>query len=144
MKFELPPPTAGSSGGADGVFDIDPAAVSAVVLETDAETAAFADLSYALFQDLSELVEECRSDAIAEQLVTLAEDTVHRGMNVIQRRTGNALNAVAEVLTILHSADASMRDTARAAAAAAAQAKADDDPYAFERPDRNSSQVTAW
>lgn len=127
MKFDSLPSSPGAS--ADGVFDVDPAAVSAVVLETDAEAAAFADLSYALFQDLSELVEECRSDAIGEQLAEIAEDTVHRGLNVIQRRTGNALNAVAEVLTILHAADSSMSDTTRAAAAEAAQAKADDDPY---------------
>lgn len=145
VKFDsLPSSPGASAGAADGVFDVDPAAVSAVVLETDAEAAAFADLAYALFQDLSGLVEACRSDAIGEQLAEIAQDTVHRGMNVVQRRTGNALNAVAQVLTILHSADAAMSDTARVSAAEAAQAKADDDPYAFERPDHIPGQVTPW
>lgn len=33
-----------SAGGADGVFEVDPAAMSAVLLETD--TGAFVDLAY--------------------------------------------------------------------------------------------------
>lgn len=133
------------SGSNDGTFDVDPAAVSAVLLDTDSEAAAFADLSASLLQDLSAMVEDCRSDVIGEQLVGIAEDVAHRGMATVQRRTGNALNAVAEVLTILYSADASMSDAGRSAAATAAQAKADDDPYAFQRPDRIAhGEVTAW
>lgn len=138
MKFDMQPAEPGPSGSAatDGNFDIDPAAVSAVLLEVDAQGAEFGTLTTTLVEDTVALTEACKSDVIAEQLLALAEQQFQRGLADIQGRTGNALNAVAEVLTILYSADTQMSDTARQAAASAAQAKADDDPYAAGETDQ--------
>lgn len=129
-------PGPSGSGASDGNFDIDPAAVSAVLLEVDAQGVEFGPLMATLVEDSVALTEACKSDVIAEQLLGLAEEQFQHGIADIQGRTGNALNAVAEVLTILYSADTQMSDTARHAAASAAQAKADDDPYAAGETDQ--------
>lgn len=138
MKFDMqadgPGPSA--AGAADGNFDVDPAAVSAVLLDVDAQGAEFGTLTTTLVEDTVALTEACKSDVIAEQLLGLAEEQFQHGMGDIQGRTGNALNAVAEVLTILYAADTQMSDTAQQAAASAAQAKADDDPYAAGETDQ--------
>ena len=138
MKFDMQAAQPGPSGSAasDGNFDIDPAAVSAVLLEVDAQGVEFGPLMTTLLEDSVALTEACKSDVIAEQLLGLAEEQFQHGIGDIQGRTGNALNAVAEVLTILYSADTQMSDTARQAAASAAQAKADDDPYAAGETDQ--------
>lgn len=137
MKFQVQEEGIPSgAGSADGNFDTDPGAVSNILLEVDAQGAEFPALMVALVEDTLALAEACKSDAIAEQLFTLAEEQFRHGLADIQGRTGNALNAVAEVLTILYAADSHMSDTARQAAASVAQAKADDDPYAQGETDQ--------
>lgn len=138
MRFDMhsAEPGPSGSGASDGTFDVDPAAVSAVLLEVDAQGGEFGLFMAALVEDSIALTEACKSNVIAEQLLGLAEEQFQHGIADIQGRTGNALNAVAEVLTILYSADTHMSDTARHAAASAAQAKADDDPYAAGETDQ--------
>lgn len=137
MKFRVHTASAPlGPASADGNFDTDPAAVSNVLLDVDAQGAEFPPLLSTLVEDTIALADACKSDVIAEQLLAVAEEQFQQGLADIQGRTGNALNAVAEVLTILYSADAQMSDTARQAAASAAQAKADDDPYAAGETDQ--------
>lgn len=137
MKFQVQTESVPSgSASADGNFDTDPAAVTNVLLDVDAQGAEFSPLMSTLVEDTVALADACKSDVIAEQLLAVAEEQFQHGLADIQGRTGNALNAVAEVLTILYSADAQMSDTARQAAASVAQAKADDDPYAAGETDQ--------
>lgn len=147
MKFDM---TAGISdsppsgaGGGTGTFDVAPDAVTAVLLDVDAAAAGYSPAASAMVQNLAMLAEESKSVVIAEKLAAFGDSIVHRGLADITGRTGNALNAVAEVLGILSAADTEMSDTARHSAARAAQRTADDDPYAqgdSEQGRRNRSE----
>lgn len=123
--LESPPAPAG-----DGAFDVDPAAVIGVLQAIDTEATGYSPAARTLLQEMSLLAEESKSTAIASRLAMITDEVLHHGMADLVGRTGNALNAVAEVLGILASADTAMSDTARHAAAVAAQRSVDDDPYA--------------
>lgn len=121
-------------------FDISTGAVIGVLNEVNPKLEGYEKLFTTFSTELEALATACKAEPIGAELASLAVETLQPAMTNIAGRTGNAVSAVNNVVTILTSADQAMSDTARESAAKAAQEKADDAPALPPASDPNKPQ----
>lgn len=109
-------------------FDVSTSAVVGVLNEVNPKLQSYQELFQTFGENIQALAEATKAEPVGTALQGVSGKAFQPAMSNVAGRTGNAVNAVNEVLRILTSADQHMSATARQSAAKAAQAKADDAP----------------
>lgn len=111
-------------------FDVSTGAVVGVLNEVNEVYGTYQKLVTAFGTAVSDLATATKAEPVGTALQGASEEAFSPDITNVVGRTGTALAAVNEVVSILTNADSTMSATAREKAAAAEQAKADDAPGA--------------
>ncbi|GGC97107.1 hypothetical protein GCM10011512_25140 [Tersicoccus solisilvae] len=111
-------------------FDVSTSAVVGVLNEVNGVYTTYEKLVTGFGEAVSALATATKAEPIGTALQGASEKAFSPDITNVVGRTGTALSAVNQVVTILTDADSTMSQTAREQAASAQQAKADDAPGA--------------
>lgn len=111
-------------------YDIATGEVVAVLTGVNEEMQAYEALFTSVGEHLSALATACKADPVNAELQALSTEVLQPAMQNVAGRSGAAVGAVNEVVTILTTADIDMSSDANRAMVRAEQAKVDDMPGA--------------
>jgi hypothetical protein len=111
-------------------YDVATGAVVAVLNEVNGEMQAYEALFTSVAEQLSSLAAACMAEPVSAELQSLASEVLQPALQTVAGRSGAAVSAVNEVVTILTTADIDMSTSANQALVRTEQAKVDDMPDA--------------
>ncbi len=111
-------------------YDVATGAVVAVLNEVNEEMRAYEALFTSVAEQLSNLATACMAEPVSAELQSLSSEVLQPALQTVAGRSGAAVSAVNEVVTILTTADLDMSTSANQALVRAEQAKVDDMPDA--------------
>lgn len=109
-------------------YDIATGEVVAVLNSVNGELQAYEALFASVGENLSALATACMAEPVSAELQSLSTEVVQPALQNVAGRSGAAVSAVNEVVTILTTADLDMSTAANQALVRTEQAKVDDLP----------------
>lgn len=109
-------------------YDVATGEVVAVLNSVNDEMQAYEALFTSLGENLSALATACMAEPVSAELESLSTEVVQPALQNVAGRSGAAVSAVNEVVTILTTADVDMTTAANQALVRIEQAKVDDLP----------------